>query len=142
VFVANVLGRGIMRRRALAGLLFVLLLAVAAVPLAVSLSDSSSGVGSSSSFVPSMVVPEGVDIDGNGIEDLLDDEIELKVAEGNGSQLVDIVVLLDAAPSSVHTAAFRGNGGGEVRGPWQYAVYGDFIKIEILQTEKENLLKI
>lgn len=113
-----------MSRRALAVLLIVLLLVVAAVPLAISISDLSSGAGSSCGFVPSMVVPEGVDKDGNRIEDLLDAEIERKIAEGNGSQRVDIVVLLDIPPSSAHTSAFRGNGGGEVRGPWRHAVYG------------------
>jgi hypothetical protein len=45
-----------MSRRALAVLLIVLLLVVAAVPLAISLSDSSSGVGSS--FGPVGVLSE------------------------------------------------------------------------------------
>jgi subtilisin family serine protease len=125
VFAAKSIGDEVdVSRRYFAVLMIVLLLVVAAVPLAVTLSDSSSGVGSSFGFVPSMVVPEGVDEDGNRIEDLLDVEIEQKIAEGNGSQLVDVVVLLRMPPSSVHTSAFRGNGGGEVRGSWRHAVFG------------------
>jgi len=72
----------------------------AAVPLAVTLSNPSADVDSSIGFARTMYVPEGVDKNKNRIEDLLEDEIEQKIAEGNGSQLVDVVVLLDAIPSS------------------------------------------
>lgn len=111
-------------KRTLAVLVIASLLVVVAVPLAISLSNSSADVGSAFGFVPAMYVPEGVDENGNRIEDLLEEVIEQKIAEGNGSQMVDVVVLLDVAPSSVHNSVFRGNGGGGVRGPWQHAVNG------------------
>jgi hypothetical protein len=51
-------------------------LVVAAVPLAVTLSNPSTDVDSSLEIVPTMYVPEGVDKNDNRIEDLLEDEIE------------------------------------------------------------------
>lgn len=63
---------------------------------------------------------EGVDQKSNRIENLLEDVIEQKIAEGNGSQMVD-VVLLDLTLSSVHNSVFRGNGERGVKGPWQHA---------------------
>ena len=48
-------------RRYLAVLLIALLLVVAAVPLAVTLSNPSADVDSSLGYVPTMYIPEGVD---------------------------------------------------------------------------------
>lgn len=113
-----------MNRRYFAVLLVSGILLAAAIPLAITLSNPSADVDSSPEFSPAMYIPEGVDKNNNRIEDLLEEEIEQKVDGGNGTQLVNVVVLLDAAPSSGHTSIFEVGGGLGLRGPWQHAVKG------------------
>ncbi len=125
-----------MNRVILAALLVSGILLAAAVPLVITVSTPSADVDSSLGFVPSMYVPEGVDENDNRIEDLLEEEIEQKIAEGNGTQLVNVIVLLDVAPSSSHSSVFHGNGGVGVRGPWRDALYGFAGRIPYIAVSK------
>jgi len=112
------------KRRIFAVLLVSGILLAAAISLAITLSNPSADVDSSPEFSPAIYVPEGVDKNNNRIEDLLEEEIEQKIAEGNGTQLVNIVVLLDATASSRHTSIFRSNEGTGLRGPWRHSING------------------
>lgn len=72
-----------MKKRILAVLLVSGILLAAAIPLKNSLSNPSADVTSFPEFSPAMYIPEGVDKNNNRIEDLLEEEIEKKIAEGN-----------------------------------------------------------
>jgi hypothetical protein len=69
------------RKLVLVSLLIAGLLVVAVVPLKAMLSNSvqSPLANSSAEFVPSMLVPAGVDKDHNGVADSLDQEISVKL---------------------------------------------------------------
>jgi hypothetical protein len=69
-------------------------LLAATVSSAISLSSPVVDVDSSDEPVSTMDFSQGFDENSDRVEDLLEEEIEQKIAEGNGSQLVDVVVLL------------------------------------------------
>ena len=71
-----------------------------------------------------MQIPSDVDKNNNRIEDFLEMEMQQKIGEGNGSQLAEVVVLLNETPGFVHTSIFRRNNGSVARAPWQHALYG------------------
>jgi len=108
-------------------LLFLLLILVerSMMPQAVKVSNPSvKAPDSISQITPTMYIPQHVDENGNKIEDVLEEEIQQKVAEGNGSQFVKVVVLLNAPVSSVHNSIFTGFNGTLDNGPWKDALYG------------------
>ena len=113
-----------MKRRILAALLISGILLAAAILLAITPSNPSADDDSFPEYVPTMCIPEGVDKNNNRIEDLLEEEVEQKIAEGNGTQLVNVAVLLDTAPASSHVSVFERSGGAGVRGPWRHALNG------------------
>ena len=119
------------------------------IPLAVTFFSSSSDGDSFGDdyfgLIPRMNVSEGVDKNFDKIENLLEEEAEQKIAEGNGTQLVNVVVLLSVAPSSSHFSVFQSHGGGEVRGHWVHALYGfagriPYRAISIFASKCPNLL--
>lgn len=70
--------------------------------------------------------PSLLDIDKNRnrIGDFLEEEMQQKIAEENGTQLVKVVVILNAIPSETHTSAFDKFDGTMTRGPWRHALFG------------------
>lgn len=136
----------VLKRCFLAVLLVSAVLSVLVVPFVVAFFSSSSG-GDSFVVVPGVKVSEGVDGNGNRVEDLLEWEVEQEVSGGNGTHLVDVVVLLSSAPSSSHLSVFQSLGGGEVRGPWRHALFGfagriPYRAVSVLAERCPNLLLV
>jgi subtilisin family serine protease len=111
-----------MRRWFLSALLVVVLLVVL-VPSLPTSTVPASDVGSSG-YTPAMSVSLGVDENGNRVEDVLEEEIALKNNEGNGTHLVDVVVLLNVVPTFVQTSFFAKCNGTMVEGVWRDALNG------------------
>jgi subtilisin family serine protease len=134
-------------RRILAVLTIIGILLTATVASAVLIYSPFFEDGSSNVSTPSVLIPEGVDVNGNKIEDLLEQEIEESLAAGNGTQLVSVVVLLNVAPSSSHTSAFHGAGGIGAGKSWQHALKGfagrlPYIAISNFASRCPNLLLV
>jgi subtilisin family serine protease len=112
------------RRLFLVVLLISGLLLVAFVPLRNIGYILSAGVDSPSGYVPTIYVSRDFDKNGNGIEDVLEEEIGREIGEGNGTKLVKVVVLLNVTPTSVHTSFFLRNNGTVTSEIWQHALTG------------------
>ncbi len=84
-----------------------------------SLSDSVS------KFVPSMIVPAGVDKDHNGVADSLDQEITSKAGIMSSlDEYVNVTVMLKAAPTESDLLSFTSSGGVLTTTPWTDAIFG------------------
>lgn len=84
----------------------------------------AAGVGGSQVFQPTMVKPEGVDRDSNGVVDVLDEEIAQRLVDGTVGRRVAVMVALRSKPT-VHDAAFFARFGGRVTTELlTFAVYG------------------
>lgn len=124
-----------MRRRFLAALLVAVVLLLVFVPLFHMSTVPMADVGSSG-YAPAMSVPVNVDKNGNRVEDVLEEEIAQKIDEGNGTQLVDVVVLLNAAPSVVQTSFFARSNGTMIGEIWHDALDGFGGRIPYVSIEK------
>ena len=83
-----------------------------------------SFVSAERQFSPSARVPEGVDVDGNGLDDRLDLEIKQRALNGTMGEPVNVIVMLRGDTGKQATSAFRAHGGLVSTGLWSYAFYG------------------
>jgi hypothetical protein len=93
-----------LRKEVLAGLIILALLVLAAIPMKAMKTNSVTQLSLSNSaakFVPSMVVPAGVDKDHNGVADSLDQEIGSRAGLASSlAEDVNVTVMLKAAPTT------------------------------------------
>jgi subtilisin family serine protease len=113
-----------MRRQLKVILISALLIIAVVVSFQYVFPSSSISVGSPSSSLPQMNVSPSVDKDGNKIEDSFDVQVQSKIADGNGSELAKVIVLLDVAPSVAHTSILSKYNGTLTSEPWSQALYG------------------
>ena len=89
----------------------------------------SSSADDTSGYVAEMFVSPDVDKNGDKIEDIFEEEIQRKLDDGNGSELVRVVVLLDEVPSKVHTSFLGEVNGSLVSELWRQAVKGFSVRM-------------
>jgi subtilisin family serine protease len=75
-------------------------------------------------FRPLMHVPDGVDVDGNRIDDQLDLEIAERARNGTMGEPVNVIVMLSGDSGETAAGAFRARGGFVTTGFWSHALYG------------------
>ncbi|MCW4045656.1 MAG: S8 family serine peptidase [Candidatus Bathyarchaeota archaeon] len=115
---------------------------------------TTASLNPAESFTPTVWKPAWIDQNNNAIADSLDQEIAAKTANNTQQDYVNVIALLQAAPTTQDAAAFIESGGYLTTQPWTEATYGfggtipyaaiaHFIQQcpNVLLVEKENIGK-
>jgi hypothetical protein len=111
-----------LRRHFWAAVVFFVLLAALVLPLGWMIGGSSPTDGGRG-FRPSMSIPEGVDVDGNRVDDKLDLEIKERLVNGTERVFVNVIVMVSGEAEGA-AGAFAGSGGFVTTDLWDHAIYG------------------
>ena len=121
-------GRRSLKKVFLALLTIAALLVLAVIPMNAMLFNSTVQApdgNSSPNFVPTTIVPPGVDKDHNGVADSFDREITSKYGPASDlSQFANVTVMLKAPPTSSDLLSFVSSGGVLTTSPWTDAIFG------------------